>query len=103
MSDLSSSRPFKPEVIRALLDHGIRPAVDSNPAQIRSHLNDLYTFQLRDLKLMRREAERILGPQPLEDYRRRVQALQDRYRLLSLPADRWRRRDPDSSTSNRRG
>ncbi len=89
MSEASDHRPFKKEVIRALLDHGIRPVAGSNPVQIRSHLNDLYTFQLRDLKLMRREAERILGPQPLEDYRRRVQALQDRYRLLSLPADRW--------------
>lgn len=89
MSDLLESRSLKPEVIRALLDHGIRPVAGSNAAQIRSHLNDLYTFQLRDLKLMRREAERILGPQPLEDYRRRVQALQERYRLLSLPADRW--------------
>ncbi len=93
------SRSFRPEVLRALLDHGILPAADSDPARIRAHLNDLYTFQLRDLKRMRQEAERVLGPQPLEPYRHRVQALQDRYRLLSLPADRWRTPTTDSDST----
>lgn len=87
--DPTTPGPFKPGVMAALAVHGIVPKADSDPRQIRAFLNDLYTFQIRELRNMRREAEAILGPQPLEPYRRRVNALKERYALLSLPADRW--------------
>lgn len=81
--------PYRPSVLAELLRHGIVPRPHTPPARVREHLRDLYTFGLRELREQRREMERVLGPQPIEEHRRRVLALAARYPLLSLPVDRW--------------
>lgn len=84
-----SQAPFRADVAAELGRHGIRPKPGTEARLVRDFLRDLYTFQLRDLKLMRREAEQVLGPQPLDTYRRQVEDLKDRYTILALPVDRW--------------
>lgn len=79
-------------MVSALRRHGVVPRQDTDARRVRSFLNELYTFQLRRLRAMRREAERLMGPQPIGPYRRQVRELKERYDLLSLPTDRWPRR-----------
>ncbi|HYG64515.1 MAG TPA: hypothetical protein VEL74_18190 [Thermoanaerobaculia bacterium] len=52
-------------------------------------MNDLYRFEIRELKLRRRELERFFGPQPLADYSDQVRSLKGRYALLALPLELW--------------
>lgn len=56
---------------------------------MRELLNDLYLFEIRELKLRRRELEAFFGPQPLAGYSDQVRALKGRYALLSLPLEVW--------------
>ena len=56
---------------------------------MRELLNDLYLFEIRELKLRRRELEQFFGPQPLADYSEKVRELKSRYALLSLPLELW--------------
>lgn len=85
----SDRAPFRADVNRVLATHGVVPTPGTDARMVREFLRDLYNFELRRAKFMRREAERIMGPQPLEPYRRQVEALKERYTILSLPVDRW--------------
>ncbi len=85
----SGGRRWRPGVLAELARFGLRPRPHSDPEPVRDFLKVLYTHEIRLLKLRRREAERVLGPQPLEDYRRRVLALKGRYALLGLPLGQW--------------
>jgi hypothetical protein len=76
-------------VLAELARFGLRPRPGSDPERVRDFLKVLYTHEIRLAKIARREAERALGPQPLEDYRRRVLALKARYPLLGLPLGQW--------------
>lgn len=78
-------RPFDPFVLAALAGHGLRPRADTPVAVLRAHVNDLYRFEIRQLR------GRLLTGRVLKaDYADAVRALRGRYLLLSLPADRWR-------------
>lgn len=68
---------------------GLRPRPTTDPEPVRDLLKTLYTHEIRLAKLRRRELERVLGPQPLEDYRREVHELKARYPLLGLPLELW--------------
>ncbi len=81
--------PIAPEVEEGLLELGIRPRDDTDPAVLRELLNAWYVFEIRQARLARREAEEIFGPQPIEPYRRRIEALRRKYWLLGLPVQRW--------------
>ncbi len=76
-------------VLEALLRHGLAPRPDTDPAKVRELLSALYVFEIRELRARRRELERALGPQPLDEYARQVEALRGRYRLLELPLPHW--------------
>ena len=80
---------YRPEVLAELLRHGLAPRDDTPPERAYELLKTIYTFEIREAKRRHREKERVLGPQPLEAYRRELQALQERYPVLRLPAHHW--------------
>jgi|CXWL01.1.fsa_nt_gi hypothetical protein len=89
ISAVSSAPRYRPEVLEALGEHGLAPHPESAPDRVRIWLRDLYNFELREANHRYREASRVLGPQPLEAQRKRVEALRGRYWLLSLPVQHW--------------
>jgi hypothetical protein len=96
-------RRWRPGVLAELERFGLRPRPTSDPERVRDFLKVLYTHEIRLAKIARREAERVLGPQPLEDYRRRVLALKARYPLLGLPLAQWAESDAASAGRDPRG
>jgi hypothetical protein len=75
---------YRPAVLEELLRHGVRPTDRTPPALVRGYLNDLYRFELRQLRsrLMR-------GDFPKREYSDQVLTLRKRYPLLSLPDRLW--------------
>lgn len=86
---MGSPFDYHPEVIEALEVHGVRPTPATDPSKTYDLLKSIYTFQVRDMRLRRQEMERVLGPQPLEPYRRELSDLLERYRVLRIPAHHW--------------
>jgi hypothetical protein len=80
---------YRPEVLAELLRHGLAPRPETPPERAYALLKSIYTFEIREARHRREEAERVLGPQPLEAYRAAVRAIQDRYPVLRLPAYHW--------------
>lgn len=80
---------YHPHVLAALERHGLRPGPHTDPHAVYDLLKAIYTFEIRGLKARRREAEAVLGPQPLDAYRRQLQRLKERYPVLSIPAHHW--------------
>ena len=75
---------YKPHVLQSLGYHGVVPKPTTAPAQLREFLNDLYRYELRQLRdrYMRREFSKA-------DYQARVSAVRSRYPLMSLPVEFW--------------
>lgn len=80
---------YRPVALRELERHGVRPRPTTPPACIHDYLESLYAFEIRELKLKRKELERFFGPQPLEGYAEQVRALKARYPILALPPEAW--------------
>lgn len=80
---------YRDTVLRELERFGVRPRPATSPELLHDFLNDLYVFEIRELKLRRDEMERFFGPQPLEGYSAQVHALRRKYPLLSLPLAAW--------------
>jgi hypothetical protein len=80
---------YRAEVLEELARHGLIPGPDTPPERANELLKSIYIFEIRDARLRHRERERVLGPQPLEPYRREIRALQERYPVLRLPAHHW--------------
>jgi hypothetical protein len=75
---------YRPEIVSALLAHGVRPAAHTPPSLIRAYLNDLYRFEIRRLR------NRLLaGAFPKREYAARVLDLRRKYPLLAVPVSRW--------------
>jgi hypothetical protein len=75
---------YRPDVLRAVERHGIRPTVNTPPALARGFVRDLYCYELRVLR------DRMLRHEfPKQEYADRVIALRDQYRVLSLRAGEW--------------
>lgn len=75
---------YRTEVLEALAGHGLRPTPDTAPAQLRAAINDLYRYEIRQLRDRCRA-----GEFPTDDLARRVVGLRRRYLLLSLPLVHW--------------
>jgi hypothetical protein len=75
---------YRPEILEALAEHGLRPAADTRPEQLRDAVRDLYRYEIRRL----RDACRG-GAFPVRELSVRVVALRKRYLLLSTPLARW--------------
>ena len=84
-----ASYRYRAEVIAELDRHGIRPHGEIPPERVYDLLKSIYTFEVRELNARRREIERVLGPQPLDNYRKRLHALLDRYPVLRIPSQHW--------------
>ena len=76
--------PFKPEVLEELARHGLKPTPTTSPEKLREQINDLYRYEIRQLRDRCRA-----GEFPTSDLPARVIELRKRYLLLSVPLDKW--------------
>jgi hypothetical protein len=74
----------RPEVARALAQHGVVLKPADTVETVRDRLNDLYLEAVRAIRERQRAGEIAKA-----DYARHVQALRDEYSLLSLPLELW--------------
>lgn len=77
--------PFTPLVLDALASHGLRPRPETSIALLRGHVNDLYRYEIRQLR-----ARLLAGLVPKASYADAVRTLRSRYLLLSVPVEHWR-------------
>ena len=75
---------YRPEVLKALEAHGVRPTPGTRPELVHEFVSDLYRFELRRLR-----ARQVSGEIARRDYSRHVVALRKRYLLVSLPLRHW--------------
>ena len=80
---------YRPEALIALESYGLRPRPATPPKLVYDHLKSLYTFEIRRMKFAWQERERRDGRQPLDDYRRGLGELKDKYHLLKMPWWAW--------------
>jgi hypothetical protein len=75
---------YRPDVLRELEKHGVRPGATTPPALVHEFVSDLYRFELRRLRgrLLRREVSK-------EDYAGKVIELRRKYPLVSLASRYW--------------
>lgn len=82
MTDVRYS--YRPEVLKALLDHGIRPRATTPPALVHEFVNDLYRFELRRLR-----SRQLKGDILRDEYTQYVVELRKQYLLVSVPLKHW--------------
>lgn len=75
---------YHPVILDQLAAHGLAPAPGTTPARLREALNDLYRYEIRQLRDRCRA-----GEFPVAALSAHVIALRARYLLLSIPLDRW--------------
>ncbi|MPZ21731.1 MAG: hypothetical protein GEV06_28160 [Luteitalea sp.] len=75
---------YRPDVVTALAEHGIRPSSTTPPERARELVNDLYSYELRRLRAQLRRGEIAR-----RDYAAVVAEARDRYPLLALPLHHW--------------
>jgi hypothetical protein len=75
---------YRPDVLAALLTHGIRPRPHTPPRLVAEYLNDLYRFELRRLR-----STLVAGKLEKRLYAGAVAAVKARYPLLALPTRFW--------------
>lgn len=80
---------YKPDVLKELARFGILPQPTTDPALIREFLNDLYLYEIRQLKQQQVALERQQGRQARKGYADKVVALRQKYPLLSVPLSNW--------------
>lgn len=72
---------YRPDVLEALLRHGVRPTPATHPDKVRGLVRELYKFEIRKLR------DRVVsGDIAKRDYARCVDELRRRYPVLSLQA-----------------
>ena len=74
---------YRPDVLAALLVHGVKPTSHTRPELVRDYVRDLYKFEIRRLRAryLRREFAKA-------EYSERVDALRRQYPVLALlPAE----------------
>jgi hypothetical protein len=75
---------FRPEILDELARHGLKPGSETSPAILRDQINDLYRYEIRQLRDRCRA-----GEFPVSDLPKHVVALRRRYVLLSIPVECW--------------
>lgn len=78
---------YRPEVLEALVRHGLRPTPHTPPARLREQINDLYRIEIRTLR-----DRCAAGEFPVAELAGRVRELRRRYLLLSVPVEHWTER-----------
>lgn len=75
---------YRPDVLRELERHGVRPTPHTRPELVREYVRELYKYEIRRLR------ERMLRKEfPKAEYAARVDALRCQYPVLALPASRF--------------
>lgn len=80
---------YRRDVLQALRDLGIVPRASTQPRLVYEFLRALMTLEIRERKVRRRELERLLGAQHLDDYARQIELLRAKYRMLRQPLEDW--------------
>jgi hypothetical protein len=79
-----SEQRYRPEILEALLRHGVRPSGATPPGLVHEFVSDLYRFELRRLR------DRLVAREiPKEGYYDRVVELRRKYPLVSLKPEFW--------------
>ncbi len=86
MSACPATYHYLAEVLDGLASLGIRPTSSTDPTRVREYLNDLYRWELRQLRDLVRS-----GQLPKHLLSVRVIELRKRYTLLSRPLETWTR------------
>ena len=75
---------YRPDVLRELERHGVRPTAGTRPELVREYVRELYKYEIRQLRdrMVRREF-------PKAEYASRVDALRRQYPVLSLQASQF--------------
>ncbi len=75
---------WRPEVLAALLAHGVRPTRTTPPELVHDFVSDLYRWELRRLRdrLVRKEIPKV-------GYADLVVGIRKRYPLLALKPHQW--------------
>jgi hypothetical protein len=70
---------YRPDVLAALLSHGVSPTTHTNPELVRGYVRELYKYEIRRLRdrYLRREFSKA-------EYSHLVDALRRRYPVLAL-------------------
>ena len=85
---------YRPDVLRDLERHGVRPLPHTPPGRVREYVRELYKFEIRRLRerMIRREF-------PKTEYAARVDGLRRAYPVLALQPGQFLL--PDSTPFNR--
>lgn len=75
---------YRDTVLAELARHGINPRGDTPPELAYEFVSDLHLFEIRKLK-----REMLAGRIAKSDYAKTVEALRERYPVLSLPVRFW--------------
>ena len=78
------SYKYREMVLAELARHGINPDDRTPPDFAKEFVNDLYLYEIRDLRKRMRA-----GLIEKRDYARHVDELRKRYPILSLPVSLW--------------
>jgi hypothetical protein len=70
---------YRADVLRALERHGVKPTAATSPQLVRDYVRDLYKYEIRRLR-----AQMLREEFPRNEYADRVEALRNRYPVLSL-------------------
>lgn len=79
---------YRPAILAALAEHGIRPTPATRPELVHELVSDLYRFELRRLR-----AQLVAGEFPKSTYYGRVVELRRKYPIASLKP--WQLVEPD--------
>ena len=72
---------YRPDVLRQLERHGVRPTSHTRPELVREYVRELYKHEIRRLR------DRMVAREfPKTEYASRVDALRRQYPLLALQA-----------------
>jgi hypothetical protein len=75
---------YRPQILDALGEHGLRPSATTAPGFLRDALNGLYRYEIRRLR------RRLLAKEfPKGEYIGRVIELRKKYFLLSIRMELW--------------
>ena len=75
---------YRPDVLEALVRHGVRPTSHTRPDVVHEFVSDLYRHELRQLRDRLRRNEF-----PRREYFDRVVELRQRYAIISLRPSDW--------------
>jgi hypothetical protein len=93
-----STTRYRPEILAALLCHGVAPRPSTPPELVHEFVSDLYRFELRRLR-----NRLVSGEIPKAGYASRVVELRRKYPLVSLKSAFWTEADEASAGDECRG